>query len=224
MSPVWVGTESTHPILWFLQTRLHSPAPLAQDLPLSARKARVLTLTGLSVFVMLLLLQMPCYSLPSGSRDVSPQGQELRVYLSAHWSKTSPLAETGRQQCCEKKDRYKTLLAVLCFTFLSRIFLFVFQGKVIFPGQPFKRHRIAKCRKHPVSKLALYATQWNQHCWIILCWDIKAIRKQLGETWLKPQAGTGGSYEWGDLAEQGWGLWLAISSAEGVLTSGRTPL
>jgi len=69
MSPGWVGTE---------------PAPLAQDLPLSARKARVLTLTGLSVFVMLLLLQMPCYSLPSGSRDVSPQGQELRVYLSAH--------------------------------------------------------------------------------------------------------------------------------------------
>lgn len=84
MSPVWVGTESTHPILWFLQTRLHSPAPLAQDLPLSARKARVLTLTGLSVFVMLLLLQRPCYSLPSGSRNVSPQGQELRVYLSAH--------------------------------------------------------------------------------------------------------------------------------------------
>lgn len=52
----------------------------------------------------------------------------------------------------------------------------------------------------------------------------QTIRKQLGETWLKPQAGTGGSYEWGDLAEQGWGLWLAISSAEGVLTSGRTPL
>lgn len=210
MSPGWVGTE---------------PAPLAQDLPLSARKARVLTLTGLSVFVMLLLLQMPCYSLPSGSRDVSPQGQEcvfvssLKQNLSSCWNrKAAVLWEEGSVQ--------NTVGSSLFYVSLQDLF-------------------VCLSRK---SHLSWSALQKTPHGWLsagsiqsqsLLCMLLnetstaesyyagtpkQAIRKQLGETWLKPQAGTGGSYEWGDLAEQGWGLWLAISSAEGVLTSGRTPL
>lgn len=141
-----------------------------------------------------------CYSLPFGSRDVSPRGHELCVYLSAHWNKTSPLAEAGRQQCflrCEK-DQYKILLAVLCFTFLFGIFLLVSQRNVIFPSQPFEAPHgwLSAGSIQSQSMLCVLINETSTAEPYYAGTSKQAIRKQLGETLLKPQAGTGGSYEW----------------------------
>lgn len=115
-------------------------------------------------------------------------------------TEAKPLAEAGRQQCflrCEK-DQYKILLAVLCFTFLFGIFLLVSQRNVIFPSQPFETPHgwISAGSIQSQSMLCVLINETSTAEPYYAGTSKQAIRKQLGETLLKPQAGTGGSYEW----------------------------